>query len=116
MDVLHAERLTERQKAFSRENRYVGPFSLSNISSIEKLRHSVKNLKKEDLLREKRNAHLFSSSIYSLATQTQILRCVSALLLDDDILLWLRQLFRGKSEDQRLSWHVDQINADYRRE
>jgi chlorinating enzyme len=107
MDILDAQRLTETQKAFFRENGYVGPFSLNDISS----RHLVKNLKKQDLLTQKKDAHLFSSSIYSLATQPQVLNFVCD-LLGQDLLLWLGQIFRRKSGDQGLPWHVDQINAE----
>ncbi len=98
------------QKELFHKNGYLGSFSLTDTSSVKKLRETVESSSEiAQRLMSTRSAHIVSKPIFKVATDSSILERVSN-LLGPDLLLWMGQVLVRKPGSSYVIWHIDELN------
>ena len=100
----------DREKELFNKTGYIGPFILTDTSSVERLRQTIVTSSKiAQRLMSTRSAHIVSKPIFKVATDLSILDRVSN-LLGPDLLLWMGQVLVRNPGSSYVIWHIDKIN------
>ena len=108
--IINSSISNDKEREFFDKNGYLGPFSLTDTSSVEKLRETVANSSAiAQRLMSTRSIHIVSKPIFKVATDISILDRVSN-LLGPNLLLWMGQVLVRNSGSSYVTWHIDELN------